>query len=269
MATAITAPGSYGASNAEYYLANNISGGLVFTGANVKCNLNGKTITGTSSGNTHTVGIQKNGSGYLVVYGGKVTGHRVGIDIQGAGQLENVDISGNRYIGANLRGAGSLVRYCDCNDIGGVSDEAYAIGLNISGNNSRVEFSRFRNFYRQGAADPSLVGEGCPIVFNASCSGCKATNVVMINDVAAEKTIGIFAGIGGSHLIDQCISRNFERGYQMSAGNTIQDSEAWMLSALPNSVGISAGDGLATRNLIANYATGIGGTVTSVDNYIA
>jgi hypothetical protein len=268
MPTPIAGPGSYSKSNIEYYLANDIPGSLAFTGENVKLNLNGKTVQGTTSGNVHSVGISSTSLfGYFVVFGGKVTGHRVGVDIRGLAQLENVDLSGNRYIGANLRGAGSLVRCCECADIGGVSDEAYAIGINISGNNTTVKYSTFRNLYRQVAADPSIVGEGCPIVFNTACSGGRAENVIMINDEAREKTIGIFAGRGG-HVIDKCVSRNFERGYHLSATNTLRDSEAWMMSRLPTSIGVYAGDGLAERNLIANYATGFEGTITQVDNRV-
>jgi hypothetical protein len=226
MSTPITAAGSYGAG--DYILANDISAGgtvLHFTG-DAKLDLNGKKVEDTSTGNGDTFGILS--AGKLDLYdgvgSGKVKGGWAGVKVLGPGSRINVDIERSRYIGVYFEGAhGSKVVGGLISEIGGVTNEPYAIGVQV-GTCAGVEVIgvRFKNIYRQTNGPGSLgdhLGEGLAVNFSATATNGRLIDSSYSNDEFFIDTIGAFLGIGGSHLIDGFRVHNIFKPAQRAVAN--------------------------------------------------
>lgn len=276
MATAISSAGTYSIAG-ECYLANdiNVSGGtaLTFTQPGVRLNMAGKTIRNTSPHPTNlSMGIRGRSANNFVITDGSITGFRFGINSSTPWtRIEHVDFSDCLYIGANLTGHTSKVISCTADRIGGVSDEAYAIGLNISGSGGLVEGNYFRNIYRQSGAPPSTAGEGAAVVINAAAGDCDVVRNRFENDQIEDKTIAIFTGRGGAHTVAQNTVRGFKVGINggfptgplQAVENTL-----WMRSPKVGSVAISGNHGLAEGNLIVGYESAFVGTIPQQNNKI-
>lgn len=276
MSTPITAGGTYSITG-DCHLANdiNVAGGtaLTFTKPGVRLNMNGHTIRNTAPSPTvHSTGIHGRGSQNLVVEGGSITGFRFGINSTTPWtRLEHIDFSGCLYIGANLTGHTSRVLSCTADGIGGVSDAAYAIAINIGAGGCRIEENIFRNIYRQSAAPANTTGEGCPILINSSAGSCTIARNFIENDTLARSTIGVFVGFGAAHKLDRNVIRGMERaivGATENAPMTATRNVLWMPLPKIDSKGIDSNHGTATDNLIVGYDTPVHGNITQQNNTI-
>ena len=200
----ITVPG-------DYYLANDITisnvsqlvGGaaLHITAAGVRLNMNGKKLIGVGlDPNYPSIGIKGEATNNLVVFDGQVggvTGFWCGVySYTPWTRLQELDLSGNCYMGASLSGHTARLYYNKIDGIAGTTNEPYSIGLNIGGSNSEIRGNTLRNFYKQVGA--SGVGEGCAIILNASADDCLVERNWIENDQECVDTIAIFGGSGGA-----------------------------------------------------------------------
>jgi hypothetical protein len=266
----ITTPGTYTAPG-DYYLANDIvvSSGVALTFQasfpnSQRLNLNGKSVICTVPGDTR--GILGLGNTNLLITGGGaswIRGFRVGVvSSRPYTRIQEVLFEDILYMGITLSGDHSRVILCSISDVGGVSDEAYSVGVNITGYGGLVRGCEFRNFYRQVAAPPALVGEGVPIILNASSVAAVVEHNYLHNDTPAASTIGIFAGAGGGHSVRNNVIRNMRHGVQSGGdsdilGNIIQTG------LVGGSVGISFSSGAADDNVLIGYETPVSGPPNS------
>lgn len=282
MTTPITGPctiSTYG----EYYLANDIvssTSPAINIQSYCRINPNGKTISVTCSDSAASpnIGILVNAaSPYQVNIEGTLYFSGVRFGILSSSPYTRigygVDFSGCKYCGVSFsQGAdNSWVRYCSANGIGGITDDAYAIGVNVGANNCLVDSNQFTNIYRQSGASSSLVGEGCPVILSSSSSNGIVRNNFIMNDTAQANTIGVFGGAGGSHVISRNVFKDFNIGIQgggsPSSALTIEKNVLWMES-LAGSVGIQAVYGTASYNLLAGYDTAFNGSITQTGNTV-
>ena len=177
----ITSPGTYSAGS--YTLLNDISvssgNGLVFTGP-ATLDLNGFTVSTSQTGDVWDYGVKFEGDNSSIS-NGSVTGFRVGARVDGDNSSSiNVDYSGNRYMGIQVEGDGFNIAGGEASDIAGVTDENYAIGVQL-GNCTGCSVSgvTFRNLAPQGV--PVLPGEGLAINLSSNCSGCTVQSLGIRN----------------------------------------------------------------------------------------
>lgn len=262
----------------DYYLANNIvitstsqltsGAALLVTAAGVRINTNGCKIIGQGlSPNYPSKGVYAQSTNNFVMHDGQVggvTGFWCGVYSETPWtRLQELDLSGNFYMGAHLGAHTARLYYNKIDGIAGTTNEPYAIGLNVCGGTSKVRGNTLRNFYKQ--AGSSGVGEGCAIILNASAGACMVERNWIENDSEADHTIGIFGGIGGNHTITGNNISNFNSGIQ--GGGTSASAVSITLNHIvkatntTGSVGISADFGLAQGNTILNYDEPIDGVV--------
>lgn len=277
MATPIYSAGVI-SSPGDYYLANNIvitstsqltsGAALLVTAAGVRINTNGCKIIGQGlSPNYPSKGVYAQSTNNFVMHDGQVggvTGFWCGVYSETPWtRLQELDLSGNFYMGAHLGAHTARLYYNKIDGISGTTNEAYAVGLNVAGNTSVVRGNTIRNLYKQ--AGSSGVGEGCAIILNASAGTCVVERNWIENDTEASSTIGIFGGIGGNHQITGNNISNFNIGVQgggtHASGMTVTLNHVVKVTKTTGSVGISADYGLAQGNTILNYATPVAGSV--------
>jgi hypothetical protein len=269
MGTPISTPGTYSLSG-DCYLANdiNVAGGtaLTFTGSSVRLNMAGRTVRNTAPHpTTMSIGIKGAGVTNLSIESGAITGFRHGVDSETPyTRVQAVDLSGNLYIGANLKGHTSRALYCTVNTIGGVTDEAYAIAFNIAGSGSSVVGNKITNIYRQNVA-PESTGEGCPIIINSGAGACTVEQNFIENDEARPDTIGIYAGTGGAHEVNRNVIRGFKTGIwggrQSTGPMTAVRNVLWMFNPLAGSRAFYGDYGSATEAVIIGYQTAFDGII--------
>lgn len=270
MSAALTAPGTISASG-KYHLANpiTVNGGYAFTvsgASTIEVNLNGFQILDASTGNAMSAAFYAPDPSYtnLVILGGSIKGFRHGVQsAMPYTRVQEVDFSGNKYIGANLQGSVSRAILCVADGIGGVTDEAYAIVINMTGADGFIEGGEFRNIYRQAGASSSLVGEGCPI--NAQGAGITIRRNFLENDTGADKTIAIFTGASGGQIIERNDTYNFKVALQdaLAGGSiTVRRNTFVLPAAVGGSKAIWAEAGLASKNTLIGYETPISGGIT-------
>jgi hypothetical protein len=235
--SSITSCGSYGAGN--YALGNSltVSSGdcLVLTG-NVTLDLSDKEIKSTATGNAWDYGIQHSGGALLLSRTGgtcNVTGFRAGVRTSGAGSiLTGINFCNNRYFAAWIEGDNSKVTGGTISDIGGVTDEAYAIGVQVSdADNVEVSGVTFKNIYRQSGGPGSFgdgQGEGLAVNFAASSTNGKLLNSTYENDEFQRDTIGVFLGSGGGHAVDGFVVHNIFKPAQRA---DVNNSEIYSVTA--------------------------------------
>ena len=241
----------------------------------VTIDLNGKTIrcTGPSTKEDPTFGILAFSAQRVAISNGTVTGFRFGIHSKAKStHVRGMNLSENTYCGCHLGGDQSIFQNNIVRDIGGVDDEAYAVGVNLTEGRMVVENNFFQNIYRQQSAAPDAAGQGCAIIINRTADNSLAKRNYITNDESRPGTIGIFAGDGA----DQTITCNTIRGFHWGVGMT---ATGWLVSitendilldvATPGSRGISAFRGLAQANRIVGYETPIFGSIEKRDNRIA
>jgi hypothetical protein len=228
MATAITSAGTFG--GGDYYLANDISssvtatsayvGALTFTGP-FTLSLNGKKLTltggaGTSSAPVLSVGVLSDYQGKITGAGGKIEGARVGAKLGGAAsEIYGVDLSDNLYAGAWLLGANSKFKFNVVARVGGVSDQAYATGIQINADNVEVAYNTFIDLYRQSGYAGGGAGEGVGVNLTSGTSGGNVHHNRFVNNKVALNTYAVFGG-GSNSKINDNFCRNFWRGFAIA-----------------------------------------------------
>lgn len=148
-ATPISAPGAYDAG--DYELASNISissgNALAFTGA-ATLDMKGHHVTTSATGNAWDVGIEGDDLTLKDTIGGsKISGFRVGAKIMGTAFVQGIDLSANRYMGLWIIGDNGIIESNHISSIGGVTDEPYAIGVQVGGTGNLVINNSFGEFY--------------------------------------------------------------------------------------------------------------------------
>lgn len=274
----ITVPG-------DYYLAGDITitnvnqlvGGaaLHITAAGVRINMNGCKVRGVGlDPNYPSVGIKGESTNNLVVFDGQVggvTGFWCGVySYTPWTRLQELDLSGNFYMGASMSAHTARLYYNRIDGIAGTTNESYAIGLNIGGSNSEIRGNVLRNFYKQVGA--TAVGEGCAVILNAVAGACVVERNWIENDQEAVDTIGIFAGSGGAHVITGNNIAGFQVGIMgggaIGSPVTSRLNHVVRKSALASSSGITCDYGLTEGNMIIGYATPLGDAPTGTGNIV-
>lgn len=274
----ITVPG-------DYYLANDITitnvsqlvggAGLHITAAGVRINMNGKKVRGVGlDPNYPSFGVKGEATNNLVLFDGQVggvTGFWCGVaSATPWTRLQELDLSGNFYLGANMTAHTARLYYNLIDGIAGTTNEAYAIGLNIGGATSEIRGNTIRNIYRQTGA--TGVGEGCAINLSASSSNCVVERNWIENDQEAIDTIGIFGGSGGAHTITGNNITGFKSGIQGGGTSgspvTSRFNHVVRSSTLAGSNGITCDFGLTEDNMIVGYAVPLGDAPTGSGNIV-
>ena len=274
----ITVPG-------DYYLANDITitnvnqlvGGaaLYITAAGVRINMNGKKVRGVGlDPNYPSFGVKGEATNNLVLFDGQVggvTGFWCGVaSATPWTRLQELDLSGNFYLGVNMTAHTARLYYNKIDGIAGTTNEAYAIGLNIGGATSEIRGNTIRNIYRQTGA--TGVGEGCAINLSASSSNCVVERNWIENDQECTDTIGIFGGSGGAHTITGNNITGFRSGIQGggTSGSPVTSrlNHVVRASTLTGSNGITCDFGLTEGNMIVGYATPLGDAPTGSGNIV-
>ena len=81
------------------------------------------------------------------------------------------------YCGCHLGGDQLIFQNNIVRDIGGVDDEAYAVGVNLTEGHMVVENNFFQNIYRQQSAAPDAAGQGCAIIINRTADNSLAKRI--------------------------------------------------------------------------------------------
>lgn len=242
---------------------------------NVVLDLNGKTIRKAAPSDKPSFGVHVTKTQGLKIYNGKVNGFSHGVHSVSSShvQIIGVDASRSTNIGFTIGGGDVRVVGCRADDIGGFSSEAYAVGVNIfSGHDMVVERCHFSNIYRQPDADPALQGEGCGVICAAIARSTTIVGNVIVNDRVEPKTIGVFGGQGGAHVLKNNLIRNFHtaimgggvKGFPTHAvGNAL-----WLDSPVANSEGLCVVYGTIERNLVVGFERGGRPTVETALNTI-
>lgn len=259
MVTEITNAGSYPAG--DYRLAANITvagNGISFSGQ-ARLDLYGYSIADTTSGNAWTTGVAFAAPGSILYdskLSGKVTGFRVGVKFDGAGSFAaGVDLSRNKYMGAWLNADDCAIYGGRIDEIGGVTDEKYAIGVQAPCARPVVSGVQFRNLYPQAGYTGSAAGEGLPVNFAATCVGGVMRGCVAVNDVPKTNTYGVFGGMGGGHTIEDNLFTNFWRAAAVNAAGApiVRGNFAWLHAPLVGSQGFSCSDDGVSNNVAIGY----------------
>jgi hypothetical protein len=238
----------------------------------VHLDLNGHVIRGEGlEPDAITFGIRGSGAGGLTVIDtltGGIHGFWCGIHSDGhQTRVEELDLSGNFYMGANLIGDQTRAFYNRIIGIGGHTKEAYAVGLNLTGSGYHVRGNSLREIYRQPGAAASLPGEGCAILINTSSNGGVCERNWIENSRVEPATIGLFGGRGGPHTFTRNAVTGFHYGIASRATTrsplTATHNTLVLTEAAADSAGILCDHGLAERNTIVNYATPVAGLVST------
>lgn len=161
--------------------------------SDVVINLNGKTVRCTGDGINY--GINGANRGHITINGpGTITGCWMGVQFAyGAGHVihNGVDLTGNRYIGANLGyGYQNTIKNVVCGSIAGYPASGYAICINGIGARGLIEDVVIGEMYRQPGSTEA--GEGLGILVDAGANDVRLKNVQIANSQLRPNTMGIW-----------------------------------------------------------------------------
>lgn len=263
----------------RYILANDlmVDGGTAIRveSSDVVIDLNQKTIrcNRSSTKEKPTFGILASSAERLEITNGGLTGFRFGIHSTAKETLvHRTDLSGNTYCGCHLGGDRSAFNHNVVRNIGGVDDEIYAVGINLTSGQMGAAGNYFQNIYRQASAPADGEGEGCAIIVNRDAKSSRVDRNYIANDEARLGTIGVFVGDGADHIV----TCNFIRGFHWGIANDrdtggavlVEGNGIFLDGPLSGARGIAAFRGLARANYIFGYETPIFGDVEQRDNRI-
>lgn len=240
---------------------------------NVFLNLNGKTVTTTSSnpGTAVNFGIYCLERSNIYIFNGKVTGAFFGVhgSYTYSLTLQDVDFTGCTYIGANIGGTNNKVTGCIFSDITGYNEESYAIGVNTGDAvGAVIRNNTFKNLYRQPGAPSQLSGEGVGVLLGHGTSNCVVEDNVFYNDNQVDHTYAIWA-VGEGHSIRNNCIRNFKMGLVINNDTDAHNNTYFIESSIDDSIAIS---GQSTNdshnNLIVNYENATSGSISSTDDQV-
>lgn len=248
----ISTPGSY-------VLGADSTSGAMFNvridADDVTFNLNGKTIRCAPSNPSTAVtfGIYAAGRARVTIKNGAITGCFFGVH-GGYGQqitVEDVNLSGNTYIGAHVGGSPSSVfRRVRCDGIVGYTVEAYAICINGLGANGLVEDSHFLNLYRQPFG--SGVGEGVGILVSGDGTNVIVRRNTFRNDLLDSKTYGVWGAAGSAIIITGNTFANLQFPIASVSQVSATANTMTLEGPIAGSVGITGSTGSASENTISS-----------------
>lgn len=251
----------------DYYLERDVSidgdVGIVIKAKDVLLDLNGHTVSGPKNIDSKSIGIHVKSAQNVRIVGGRVDGFRYGILASTTSDLtvQAVEVSQSLNIGISVGGPRTRIEGCHVHDIGGIGDEAYAVGVNILGGGDGVMLLRstIANIYRQSQADPATVGEGCAVVCSSSAGSIVVRDNVLTNDRVEAKTIGVFCG-GRDQVVQNNLIRNFQFGV-MGGGSEdratdVVDNCLVTKPAIGGSEGLSVVFGKVTGNVVVGFHHG-------------
>ncbi len=262
----ITESGNY--SQGEYILWSDIkveSGhGLVFEGP-ATLDLNGHSIETEAAGDDWDIGVAMFGENSLLFDskgGGRITGFRVGGKFSGdRTQAIGVEFSNNRYIGIWVEGRDVHILGGMVSETSGISDEPYAFGVQVNGDNCIIENLVVKNIYVQEHYRGDADGEGVGINLASPSTGGRVKNNLIINEKASIGGYGVFGGSGGDHEVRNSTIRNFWRGISVSGekGSRVVNNRVVTSNSFAGGYGISAGRGVIADNHVNGYASPLDG----------
>lgn len=215
-------------------------------------------------------GVEHRDGRLRVSGGGKITGFRAGVVMNGAGGVvSGPNLCGNTYFGVWVNGPDNTVRRNYICNIGGERDEAYAIGVHCGdAPNCIVEGNIFRNLYRQTRAPKEMAGEGVAINFSAGMEHGVARYNLAVNDRATMNSYCAFGGAGGGHTFENNVCRNYWRSAFDDAGEpSIRSNIVTIDAPLPGSIGISFdGNNVAGNTVVGPFETPITATEHALRN---
>lgn len=239
----------------------------------VTLNLNGKTVrcSPASPSTAVTFGVYASGRARVTIKNGTITGCMFGVHAGYSSNiiLEDLNFTGNTYIGANLgtEGGGNIVRRCTFKAITGYTPEAYAIGLNGIGDGGLIESNRFENLYKQPNA--TTVGEGVGVLVEANATNVTIRSNTFVNAQRVDHTIGIWVAQGSTVAISGNTLTNWEFGIAAMGQVTVTNNTFALTGALESSAAIYASaTSTATGNTITAYPTAFAGGILDGGNTI-
>lgn len=171
--------------------------------SNSVLDLNGHTISCTLPKDQQSVGISVDGKSNIIIRNGKITNCYMGVRGNYAQNvtLDNIDLSENLYIGANMPGGSfnSIINSI-CRNIRGYLVEAYAICINGIGNNGNIAHNVIEEIYRQ--TNVSGTGEAVAVLIPANEKNVMIQNNVISNSVKQSGSIGMWFGDGATGIVD-------------------------------------------------------------------
>ena len=238
----------------------------------VVLNLNGKRLITrvANSAIAVTTGVRFNGKRRIQVLNGKITGAFFGIQAVLSDDLrgENVDFSGNTYIGINFSGSRAKILNCTFANLGGYAKEAYSVGVSSSeAKDALISGNSFTNLYRQPNAPSALTGEGVGVLLSHGTQGCKIVENIFHNDRIQPHTYGIWA-VGRGHTISQNVFRNHDHGMIIGEETVAEANYLKTDPSLPKSIAIGGPKGRSIGNKISGYVTAITPPIESIDDDI-
>lgn len=264
----INAPGLYtlgaDSTSTSYY-------NIAITGGSVTLDLNGKTVrcAPPSPATGLTFGVYVGAVSTVTIRNGKITGCFMGVHASNATYvtLEDIDFTGNTYIGANMAGGSNrVVRRCKFADIAGYSSEAYAIGLNGIGHNGVIEDNQFINLYKQ--PNTNKIGEGIGVLIEAGAQNVTVRRNTFTNGTPTANTIGVWFGPNAAGFVTSNTFTNWASGVEGSGPITATDNTIKLTATFAGSKAFSVKNGTASGNTIIGYATAVSGGMVDGGNTI-
>lgn len=244
---------------------------VYIAGSDITLDLNGKTIrcAPSSPATAITFGVYINTVTNIVIRNGKITGCFFGLHGSNANYvtLEDIDFSGNTYIGANMAyGANKIVRRCTFTNIAGYTPEAYAIGLNGIGHNGIIENNLFENLYRQPYS--TAVGEGVGALIEQGAANVRIRNNTFRNAQIEPNTIGVWIAQYAAASITGNTFTNWDTAVASAGTVTATGNTFTMTASLAGTIAISSPLGSASGNTITGYASGVVGGMVDGGNTV-
>jgi hypothetical protein len=223
----------------------------------VTLDLNGNTIRCVPSdpSSASTTGIYARSMSHITIRNGRITGCMFGVSAAYASAMtiENVDFTGNTYIGAYLGwGSGHIVRRNKFNAITGYTPEAYAIGLNGIGSNGLVEDNEFRDLHRQPHSIG--VGEGVGVLIEENATDVIVRRNVFANANLTDHAIRLWLAQGGSATVTNNTFANWQYAIASMGSITVSSNTFRVTGAVTPISAIDANVGTMSGNTFSGYA---------------
>lgn len=248
--------------------SNSVSSGMhniSITSSNVTLNLNGRTVrcAPAAPSSDVTFGISMQQVSNVIITNGTISGCMFGVFAGYTANvtLEDIDFTGNTYIGAHLAwGSDHIVRRCTFAGIGGYRVEAYAIGINGVGHDALIEDNRFENMYRQAGA--AGTGEGLGILIEQGAQRVTVRGNTFVNATLAEHTLGVWLATGSQATVSQNTFTDVAAGIASMGALTVRNNSFTLTAPLASSLAIGSSAGVASNNTISGYAQALDGGIS-------
>lgn len=167
--------------------------------------------SGDTKSKSHGIVINDDDAKGVVIKNGTVAGFTIGVSHREAPGLiiKNVTFKNIGAMAINSNAEDTIIHNNHIEDINGASldgDNAYSIGINISGTNVTVKNNTIKELYKQKNADKAE-GEAVGILVVSSCEDCEITDNTIQNSKVEDGAIGIWnAGKGFVRLRNNSVT---------------------------------------------------------------